>query len=325
MSKKVSIILPCYNEEQALPYYFEAVDPVIKNITDYSFEFVLVNDGSKDNTLEVMNDLYNKRNDIVVVSLSRNFGQNPAFSAGLKVCSGDYAILMDSDLQDPVTLISDICNKFSEGYEVVNPHRADRKTDSLIKRKTAGMFYRFINKIEGKNVAPENVNCFRGLSRRVIDEINALEEKDRQIRTEVPYVGYKTCQLDFRREKRSAGDSKYNMSKMFNLAFDNISSTTAKPLYYPIKFGAIMGGITLLSSIGLTIWYIIYLFYNNFFEISVGYTLQIVSIISWILFGVNVIIFFIGIIGIYLHNILINTRNRPNHIIDIIKRPEDKK
>lgn len=322
--KKVSIILPCYNEEKALPYYFEAVDPIIKEIKDYEFDFVLVNDGSKDKTLEVMNDLYNKRNDIIVVSLSRNFGQNPAFSAGLKSCDGDYCIMMDSDLQDPVTLIKDICDKFSEGYEVVNPHRADRSTDGYVKRKTAGMFYRFINKLEGKEVAPENVNCFRGLSRRAIDEINKLSESDRQVRTEVPFVGFKTCNVDFTRAVRSAGESKYNMSKMFTLAFDNISSTTAKPLYFPIKCGVILSSIFGFLFLGLLTLMILAWCRVQ----AIGNIYHIIFplfIVDSVFLACSIIIFFIGIIGIYLHNILINTRNRPNHIIDIIKTPSDKK
>ena len=106
------------------------------------------------------------------------------------------------------------------------------------------MFYKFTNKIEGKEVAPENVNCFRGISRRAIDMINSLDEKDRFIRSEVTFVGFKTCLIDFKREKRSAGESKYNVSKLFTHAFDNISTTTSNPLYFPIKFGAISSFFT---------------------------------------------------------------------------------
>ena len=317
---KISIIIPCYNEETSLPLYFECVNTVINNIKDYEFEFVLVNDGSNDNTLSVMNDLYNQRNDIMIVSLSRNFGQNAAFSAGLKVCNGDYAITMDSDLQDPVNLIQKIAEKFSEGYEVVNPHRVDRSTDSFFKRKSASFFYKFINKIEGKTIAPENVNCFRGLSRRVIDEINNLTEQDRYLRTEASFVGYKTCMIDFKREKRVAGESKYNASKLFIHAFDNISTMTQKPLYFPIQFGAISSVLTFINMIIFFILFIISCVNYYFYNVAYG-PLFIVSVI---LFVTSLIIFFIGIIGLYLHNVLINTRNRPNYIIDIIKKQEDK-
>ena len=321
--KKVSIIIPCYNEEKALPLYFEAVDPIIKSIKDFSFNFVLVNDGSKDNTLEVMNKLHETRKDIVICSFSRNFGQNSAFSAGLKVCDGDFAILMDSDLQDPVELIAPICEKFSEGYEVVNPHRADRSSDSFFKRVTAGMFYKFINKIDPKNALPENVNCFRGLSRRAIDIINSLGESDRFLRTEIAFVGLKTAYIDFKREKRSAGDSKYNISKLFNHAFDNISTATSTPLYFPIKFGFVSTCLTGLAFLAMLIFMILCWCNVSPFT-SVGNILMPIFIVCSVFLAMSVIIFFIGIVAIYMHNILINTRNRPNYVIEILKREGDK-
>ena len=175
--KSISIILPCYNEEEALPLYFQNVDPIIKEIKDYNFNFILVNDGSKDKTLEVMNELYQKRDDIEIVNLARNFGQNPAIYAGLSVCDSDFTIVMDADLQDPVELIKTITEKFSEGYDVVSPHRANRKSDTWFKRTTAGLFYKFVNAIEGKKVIPENVNAFRGVSRRVVKLFNELPNK----------------------------------------------------------------------------------------------------------------------------------------------------
>ena len=162
--KTVSIIVPCYNEEQSLPLYFEAVDNVLKDVKDYDVDFILVNDGSKDKTQEVIEDLYNKRDDINYVRLSRNFGQNPALTAGLDASTSDYVIMMDADLQDPVELITAILEAFSQGYEVVSPHRTSRETDGWFKRVTAGAFYKFVNRLEGKQIVPENVNCFRGLS-----------------------------------------------------------------------------------------------------------------------------------------------------------------
>lgn len=319
--KRISVILPCYNEEESLPLYFKAVDPVLAEIKDYKVDFVLVNDGSKDKTLEVMNDLYMKRNDVTIVSLSRNYGQNPAFSAGLSVCKGDYAIMMDADLQDPVELLPEIARKFSEGYEVVNPHRSDRSTDSEFKKESAGFFYRFLNKLEGKEVIPENVNCFRGISRRAIDEINSLTEKDRYLLTEVPLVGFRTCCIDFKREERSAGKSKYNLKKMVKYALDNISSATSSPLYLAIKFGAFFSFFFLFSSIILTVFYFL-----SRYNVLLTDTLSLMTamILSWVFFGLSVILDFIGLEDIYLHNMLINTRNRPTYVIDILKRSDDK-
>lgn len=314
--KKVSIVIPCYNEEEALPLYFKAVDPIIKEIEGYQFGFVLVDDGSKDNTLEVMNRLYMEREDITIVKESRNYGQNAALTAGLQTADGDYVIMMDADLQDPVVLLKEICQRFSEGYEVVNPHRSSRKEDSWFKRTTAGIFYRFINRLEGKNVIPENVNCFRGLSRRAVDALNALPEKDRYYVAMIPLVGFKTVSIDFSREKRSAGSSKYHVSKMFQYAFNLISVTTAKPLFLPIQIGVVLSGLNFVLAL-LFLILAVTLNYNA----SAFYLCFIVFLI---LFAMSVIVFFIGINSLYLHNILINTRERPTTTIERIYRPEDK-
>ena len=320
--KTLTIVLPCYNEEEALPLYFKAVDPIIKTIENYKVDFVLVNDGSKDKTLEVMNQLYTSRDDITIVSFSRNFGQNPALSAGLHHAKGDYVIMMDVDLQDPVELIVDICNKFDEGYEVVSPHRSNRKEDSWFKRTTAKMFYKFINKLEKKEVIPENVNCFRGLSRRAVDAINALEEKDKLLINEIPLVGFKTCQIDFIRAKRVAGKSKYQLDKLFTHAFNVISSGTTRPLYFPIKFGALTSCFNLVAFLTFLVFFILgQIGTVNAFAYQWVAT---VFITSAVLLGMSLIIFFIGIVSLFLHNILINTRNRPTYIVDQVCRPEDK-
>ncbi len=319
--KSISIILPCYNEEEALPLYFQSVDPVIKDIKDYTFNFILVNDGSKDKTLDVMNDLYQKRNDIEIVTLARNFGQNPAIYAGLSVCDSDYAIIMDADLQDPVDLIKTITEKFSEGYEVVSPHRANRKSDTWFKRTTAGMFYKFVNAIEGKKVIPENVNAFRGISRRVVELFNKLPNKDRLFLNDVAFVGFKTCYVDFVRQKRAAGSSKYNVNKLFNHAFNIISSGTSQPLFAVLKYGAIFSGIFFLVFLGLLISYCVI---NTGSLISYNHTLTIFFILSSVFLALSIIIFVIGIIGLYLHNVLINTRNQPLFIIDRVVKQEEK-
>ena len=318
--KTVSIVLPCYNEEESLPRYFEAVQPVIESIEGYTFDFVLVDDGSKDKTYEVMEKIYQERNDVTIVKESRNYGQNAALTAGLMTAKGDYVVMMDVDLQDPVELLAEICKKFDEGYEVVNPHRASRKEDSYLKRTTAGMFYKFINKIEGKPTIPENVNCFRGLSRKAVDDLLALPEKDRYYVALVPLVGHKTATIDFSRQKREVGRSKYNLSKMFDYSFNLISTTTAKPLYFPIKFGAIASFITGVISL---VFFIFFLMSATSYRFNYGVWMPL-WIASFVLLLVNLLIFFLGILGVYLHSILINTRERPTTILEEVKRPEDK-
>lgn len=323
--KKVSIIIPCYNEEEALPVYFNAVDPVIKDLTDYDFEFVLVNDGSKDNTLLVMEKLFQERDDVTIVNETHNFGQNPALCAGLSIAGGEFVIMMDVDLQDPVTLIPTILQKFEEGYDVINPHRVDRTKDTRFKRKSAGAFYKLMNKLEGKEVLPENVNCFRGLSRRVVDKLLSLPEKDKLLINEIPFIGYKTCSFDFSRNEREVGKSKYTLKKMISYALSNISAGTSKPLFTLLE----VGGILLLLSIFFTIvflaFFILGLCSVPFFSHPIAYEIfKIFFIISSLSIGINTILCFIGVIGLYLHNILINTRDRPTFIIDYVKKKEDK-
>lgn len=321
--KTVQIILACYNEEESLPIYFREVDKVIKDIENYSFSFILVNDGSKDKTFDVMKQLYDDRDDISIVNESRNFGQNSAITAGLKSFDADYAIIMDCDLQDPVEVIKQICEKFDQGYEVVDPHRASRKEDSFFKRTTAGMFYKFINKLEGKKVIPENVNAFRGMTKRVVDCINRLPEQDRYYQTIIPLVGFKSAQVDFVRAKRSAGKSKYSVSKLFNHAFNIISTATDKPLYLPIKFGAVFSIIFLIVSLTFLVFFILNL--CGILNVGVFPLITVICLIlSTILFVGSLIIFFIGIIGLYQHNILINTRNRDNVIVDKVYMQKDK-
>lgn len=319
--KTISIIIACYNEEESLPLYFKAVDEVLPKLENYRLNFVLVNDGSKDHTLEVMNKLYEERNDVTIVSLSRNYGQNPAFSAGLKACKGDYAIMMDADLQDPVELIPEIAKKFDEGYEVVNPKRVDRTSDSAFKRSTAGLFYKIINFLEGRQVIPENVNCFRGISRKVIDHINDLTEKDRYILAEVPLIGYRTCEIEFTRRERQAGESKYNVKKMVKYSLDNMSAETSEPLYWIIKAGVVS---SLLTGFATFVMLILFILCCCDVITKGGIPITVLFLLFAIAFFFSILLCFIGLIGVYLHNILINTRNRPTYIIDIHKEPEDK-
>lgn len=320
--KKISVIIPCYNEQESLPLYFKAVDEVLPKIENYKMEFVLVNDGSKDDTLHVMKTIHEERDDVRVVNLSRNYGQNSAFSAGLKSCDGDFAIMMDSDLQDPVTLLPEIAKKFTEGYDVVNMHRFDRTKDTAFKRDTAGLFYKIINMLEGKKVIPENVNCFRGLSRRVIDHILSLSESDRYLLAEIPLIGFKTATIDFVRQERDAGASKYTLSKLVNYAFANMSSITSRPLYLPLLIGMFSALFTGFTSLVFLVLFI--LSYPGISVIPLFSLYQTLFILSCVFFGLSILLCFIGVLGVYLHNILINTRNRPNYIIDYVLEPKNK-
>lgn len=175
--KKLSLIVPMYNEEEMIPLFFEKINEVLDQITDYNKEIVCVNDGSKDRTLELLKEYRKSNRNIHIVSFSRNFGHEAAVAAGFKCAEGDVMIVMDADLQDPPEVILDLLKEYKKGYKVVNAKRVDRKSDSFLKRKTAEAYYKVIAKMSGKIKVPENVGNFRLMDREVVDIINALPEK----------------------------------------------------------------------------------------------------------------------------------------------------
>ena len=176
MEKKViSIVAPMYNEEEMAPVFYKVLSEIMDNISDkYDSELVLVNDGSKDKTLEILKELREKDPRISIISFSRNYGQEPAVTAGVKEARGDAVIIMDADLQDPPELIYDMVKYYEEGYEVVNAKRVDRKKDTFMKRFTAEKYYDVIYKLYGKIKVPKNVGNYRLISRRVVDVLNSL-------------------------------------------------------------------------------------------------------------------------------------------------------
>lgn len=318
--KTVTIITPCYNEEETIPLFVKNLDPILKGIQGYRFEYLFVNDGSKDGTLAVREKLYQERNDVTIVSESRNFGQESALYAGRKSAKGDFVIRRDCDLQDSPDILPLICGKFSEGYDIVNPHRANRKKDSFLKRCTAGRFYKFINFVEGKDSFPKNVNLFRGLSRRALDLLLSLPESDRHLMVEYAYIGLKTAHIDFVRGKRSVGKSKYNVKALFNHAFNQLSSGTSRPLFLPCFFGAFS---TLFNGLGFFVFLILFIL-EQAKVIYGSYIIPLFLVFSLFL-ARSFIIDVLAVARLYEHNILLNTRNRPTTIIDFVKRPEDKK
>ena len=172
--KKLSLIVPMYNEEEMIPLFFEKIEEVLSQIKDYTKEIVCVNDGSRDRTLELLKEYKKKNKDIHIVSFSRNFGHEAAVAAGFKCAKGDVMIVMDADLQDPPEVMFELLEKYHEGYQVVNAKRVDRKSDSFLKRTTASWYYKIIRKMSGKIKVPENVGNYRLMDRKVVDEINAL-------------------------------------------------------------------------------------------------------------------------------------------------------
>ena len=311
--KKISLVVPMYNEEEMIPLFFEKMNEVLSQIKNYKFEYVLVNDGSRDDTLKMLKEQKKVQNNIKIVSFSRNFGHEAAVCAGFQNADGDAVIVMDADLQDPPEIISKMIEKYEEGYKVVNGKRVDRKKDSFLKRTTASMFYKVIKKLSGKIKVPENVGNYRLLDKEVVDHLSALPEKNRVFRVQVPYIGFKTCEVEFVRPERPKGETHYNYKSMFRLAMDSITSSSVAPLIWPMLFGLIGCGIFGMLFIADLVLYIIQLADITFIPRFNG--LGFLILIS-IFLGVSIILVFMGIIGIYISKITTESQDRPVYIID---------
>jgi dolichol-phosphate mannosyltransferase len=308
--KKISIVVPMYNEEKVIPLFFAEINRVLLTLPQYQFELVVVNDGSKDQTLALLKAQQTKQSNLIIVNLSRNFGHEPAVAAGIKTATGDAIIPMDADLQDPPMLIAELIKQFEEGFEVVNAKRKGRHEDTFFKRFSAIKFYQFIAKLSGKIKIPQNVGHFRLISRRVVDEVNRLSERNRVFRIEVPFVGFKTTEVLFDRPKRAAGETHYNLQSMMKLAVDAIASTTSVPLVWPVQVFLTVGTLFAISVIG---------------QVVVGIFFSLEAIIQLIWLATNIIIlmfvllfFILSILSLYLSRVFIETQNRPFYLIDEI-------
>ena len=311
--KKVSIIVPMYNEEEAAPLFFEHIEKVINENKNYEFEIVAVNDGSKDNTLSILLEKQKTLPHLVVVDLSRNWGHESAVTAGLKEATGDCLIPIDADLQDPPELIPELLKMWEEGYQVVNAQRGNRKKDSSFKKNTAGIYYKLLNHLSSKVKVPSNVANFRLLDRRVADHVIEMQETSRVFRVQVPFLGFKTGTVLFSREERVKGKSKYNIRSMFNLALSSIVSLTTRPLRWSIGVTVFFSCTFLISAVTELVLYILAL--NNIVNIS-NFGFAIWLIINLMLFIACFMFFVLAVISVYLSQAVEDARRRPTVIVN---------
>ncbi len=318
--KKISLVIPMYNEEAMVSLLLDTIDEkIIKPLKgQYEIEIVTVNDGSKDKTLSLLKEEQEKHHELVIVDLSRNWGQEPAVRAGLLTATGDCVIPMDADLQDPPEVIPLMIKMWEEGYEVVNAVRVSRKKDSSFKRNTAGFFYRYIDKISPKVKIPNNVNNFRLIDRKVVNEVNALTESNRVLRIEIPFVGFKTGAVEIARAERAKGESHYPLSAMLNLAKNSIVATSTKPLEIGIKVTIFVGVLFGLSSLAELVLFILKLVnVLNINELALWGWL----VINVILFMATLILSVLAIQGIYLGKVADESSHHPSVIIrEVIRK-----
>ena len=303
MKKLVSILIPCYNEQASLPTLYTELSKVINGLSDYDFEIFFVNDGSKDNTLDLIKAFHEADKRISYVDLSRNFGKENAMLAGFDHVKGDCMIIMDADLQDPPSLIPQMLQAWEEGYDDVFARRIDRGSESLLRKIFSLAFYKILDHSTRFDIL-QNVGDFRLLDRRCIDALKQLRENERYTKGMFCWIGYKKKELVFNRQDRVAGKSNWNFWSLFNLAIEGITSFTTAPL----RMATIMGFVIALLSFCLMLFYgIKTIIYGDPVQ---GFTTLIVVVLF--LGGVQLIS--IGILGEYIGRIFNETMHRPTYL-----------
>ncbi|MFT7860982.1 MAG: glycosyltransferase family 2 protein [Sulfurimonas sp.] len=300
----LSIVAPCYNEEDVIDIFLEKIFYILQKL-DRSFEIVFVNDGSKDNTLELLKEKAKEFEEVRVINLSRNFGKEAAMTAGIDATCGEVVVPIDVDLQDPPELILDFVKKYEEGYDVVIGKRADRTTDTAAKRVSAEMFYKMHNKISEIEI-PHNVGDYRLMSRRVVDELKKLPETQRFMKGIFAWLGFKTAVVEYKRDARAAGETSFNGWKLWNFALDGITSFSTAPLRVWLYVGMILAFLAFIYGSWIVLKTLI------FGVDSPGYA----SMITVVLFLGGIQLMGIGILGEYIGRIYLESKNRPVYIVE---------
>ena len=305
--KTVSIVIPMYYEEEVARECYEKVSNVLKSLKDkYDYEIIFVNDGSKDKTLEILENIAKDDKRAKIISFSRNFGHQAAVTAGLKEVSGDAIVIIDADLQDPPELIPQMLQLWEQGNEVIYGKRKTRKGESAFKLLTAKMFYKTLNALSDVEI-PKDTGDFRLVDRKVVDVINSLPEHNKFLRGLFSWVGFKQEAYEYERQERYAGKTKYPLKKMLKLASDGIISFSTKPL----KLVGALGIVSIVISIVLLIYALIsYIFKLN--QLSAGWT----SIIVAVTFFAGVQLLSLWIISEYIGRIYDESKGRPQYIVD---------
>lgn len=303
--EKISIVVPCYNEEKALPYFYKEIDKVSKKMKPLVFELLFVDDGSNDRTLEVLKDLSKEDKRVKYLSFSRNFGKESAIYAGLENSTGDYVTLMDADLQDPPELLSKMYNCIKkEGYDSVGTRRVNRIGEPPIRSFFARCFYKIINKIS-KTEMVDGARDYRLMTRQMVDSIISMKEYNRYSKGLFSFVGFNTKWLEYENVERVAGETKWSFWKLLRYAFDGIIAFSTTPLWISTFIGILFCIISFIAIIAIIIKTLC-------FGDPVGGWPSMVCII-FMVSGIQ--LFCIGIIGAYLSKTYLETKNRPIYII----------
>ncbi len=299
-----SVIVPVFNEEEVLPESYRRLKAVMDSQQD-AYELIFVNDGSRDRTMPQLRELAAQDRNVRVLSFSRNFGHQNAISAGMDNAAGQAIVVIDADLQDPPQVILEMIQKWKEGYDVVYGKRLKRKGETAFKKVTAKVFYRTLDAMTDVDI-PVDTGDFRLIDRKVRDALCSLPEKNRYVRGLVSWVGFRQTAVEYVREERFAGETKYPLKKMLKFAGDALTSFSHKPLQLSIWLGAIISGVSFLY----LLWIIISRLCFPDSMISGWASLAAIT-----LFGNGVVLLMLGIIGQYIARIYDEAKNRPLYLI----------
>ena len=304
--KKISVIVPMYFEEAVVSECYNRLKEVLINLKKYEYEIIFVDDGSRDQTLTILEKIALANKNVKIISFSRNFGHQAAVGAGLRYSTGDAVIIIDADLQDPPELIPQMIELWENGNDVIYAKRKSREGETKFKLFTAKMFYRILNDLSDVSI-PKDTGDFRLADRKVVDVINSLPEHDKFFRGLFSWVGFKQAPIEYERKERFAGETKYPLNKMIKLAKDGIFSFSTKPLRFVTKLGIISMIISILILI-----YSLLSFAFDWNNLTAGWT----SIMVTITFFAGVQLISLGMIAEYIGRIYEESKNRPSYIIN---------
>lgn len=301
---ELSVVIPIYNEEGNIPTLYSRLTEVVQQL-NLKYEFIFVNDGSKDASIGLIKDLAQKDERVKYVDFSRNFGHQIAVTAGLDRSIGDSVVIIDADLQDPPELIIDLYHKHKEGFEVVYAKRKQRKGESILKKVTAKMFYRLLARITSVEI-PVDTGDFRIVDRKIVDYLKQMPEQHKFLRGQISWIGFRQTFIEYERKERLAGETGYTYKKMFRFAFDGITAFSNFPLKFATYAGFIVSGFAFVA--------IVYALYSRFFTANYepGWTSLMISV----LFIGGIQLIGIGIIGEYISRQGENVRKRPLYIVN---------